>query len=482
MDEFLQDIYTSVFKQWILQQTSEEYHLALSEKDENIIIIETDYSHSEITFNPYNIIELSVTNTMSDTVEFYLHFQMLNLKHAVQLFSEMLDCIKKLVSRPKLKVLLSCSSGFTTGMFAEKLNQAAELLGLDFTFTAVAYSELFEVGQDFDVILLAPQISYAHARVQEILHKQLVLNIPPQTFAKYDATKVFELLEEEIKNYTKKKNMQSTPLDNKKSNLLSAKILCISLIRENCHFCIHYRLYQKGNILMENEVIKKNVDAKDLYDILNVVLSRHKDVKMTGITVPVSVNQREIKFLLEYLNNLDGIKQLSQKYKMKFMLSNDANCIALGYYASQEKYDSVSVLFQPILGHIGGVGSVYKGHLIEGHMNLAGEVQYLPFDFPKNFEEMAKTPEDNIRLASKALVSVTAILSPEVLLLYSQMIYDINALKAEMKKYLPEAYIPELIVLDSIREYILLGQMISCGKILLKEEKKELEAEKAKSA
>ena len=44
--------------------------------DPDVIVIRTDYSYSEISFNPLNIIELSVTNTATNNVEFYLHFQM----------------------------------------------------------------------------------------------------------------------------------------------------------------------------------------------------------------------------------------------------------------------------------------------------------------------------------------------------------------------------------------------------------------------
>ena len=56
-----------------------------------------------------------MSNTYLHTDEFYLHFQMKNMKHALELFNEMLEIIQTLVNRPQVKILLSCSGGLTTG-------------------------------------------------------------------------------------------------------------------------------------------------------------------------------------------------------------------------------------------------------------------------------------------------------------------------------------------------------------------------------
>lgn len=109
MDEFLRDIYMSVFKRWILNQQSDAYRTSIDPKDDTVIILETDYSHSEITFNPGNIIELNVQNTFNHRVEFYLHFQMKTLKHAKELFEEMIAVVKETVGKPVVNILLSCT-------------------------------------------------------------------------------------------------------------------------------------------------------------------------------------------------------------------------------------------------------------------------------------------------------------------------------------------------------------------------------------
>ena len=60
MDEFLRDIHTMIFKEWILMQDQANYKIRLDSHNANIIVIETNYSYSEVTFNTMNIIELSV--------------------------------------------------------------------------------------------------------------------------------------------------------------------------------------------------------------------------------------------------------------------------------------------------------------------------------------------------------------------------------------------------------------------------------------
>ena len=94
MDEFLSDVYTVVFKQWILEREHKNYNVYLSKKDDSIIVLETKYCHGEVRFNRMNIIEFEVTNKVDNSIEFYLHFQMKTLKHAIELFEEMLETVE----------------------------------------------------------------------------------------------------------------------------------------------------------------------------------------------------------------------------------------------------------------------------------------------------------------------------------------------------------------------------------------------------
>ena len=462
MDEFLRDIHTQIFKLWILGQKRFDYDVFLSEENDNIIIIETDYSHSEITFNEFNIIELIVTNTIKNKVEFYLHFQMKTLKHATELFEEMLECIKKLVDKPPVKVLLSCSGGLTTSFFVEKLNEAANILSLNFEFDAVAYNSLYEKGRQYDVILLAPQISYMHASVQALLKDKLILKIPSVIFAKYDAKALLDLVHQEYEvNHVKV--TPSKPLSLKQAIYHNNKILSIGMIRLDEQVHIVYRVYDEQNhILHDNEIIKNKISLDDIYDVLDVVLAKYSDIKLVGLSMPGIINDGHLTLNRSGFHDSAVVESLSSRYEQKFVLCNDVNCVAVGYYISQDEYASLSFLFQPQGGYPGGVGNIFKGQLIRGRKNIAGEVQYLPLNLSNSIAELGKTPEGTLELVAQTLVSVISVIGPEVIVLASRLISNHLKLINEMTKYIPREYIPKIIQIDDMKEYILLGQMALC--------------------
>lgn len=462
LDEFLRDIHMMVFRQWILYQKSEDYQLFVSEKNDQVIVIKTDYCHGEIVFNPMNIIELSVTNTVNDKMEFYLHFQMKTMKHAIELFEEMLETIRKLVNKPVTKVLLSCSSGLTTGFFAEQLNEAVQMLSLDYEFSAVAYSELFEVGEHYDVILLAPQISYMHARTQEILKDKIVLKIPSQIFAKYDVGMTLTFIHEEMENNKEKEKSQMQPLSLKKAISQDERILVIALMRKIDNYYWFYRVYEKETILFDNEVIKKNIRLRDICDILDTVFAQYDHINLVGISMPGIINDGRLSLEKQGFHDYDVISYLKQRYSQQFILCNDVNCVALGYYESQDQYCSLSFLYQPKPGNVGGVGSIYKGQLIEGKAHIAGEVQYLPMNLSKERSCLSKTPEGCLELVAQTVASIICLLGPEAVLVACQLICDVDDLVKEVEKYIPASYIPEIILVTDLKEYILLGQMILC--------------------
>ena len=464
MDEFLRDIHTSIFKQWILSQKTENYDIALDPNRDNVIVIKTKYSYSEVIFNEMNIIELSVKNLTNEEVEFYLHFQMKTMKHAVELFYEMLESIKKLIDKPIMKILLSCSGGLTTSYFASKMNEAAKLLFLDYKVDAIGYNELFNVGDQYDVIMLAPQISYMHAKVQEILKNQIVLKIPSAVFAKYDVGKTLSIIIEARREKKEKQVQEEKPLSLKTAHHHDTKILCLSLIRNSERVHIAYRLYDENNqILLDNEIIKIRMSYQDIFDIIDTIIIQYSDIKIIGLSTPGIINNGYIYSTnVNGLDNVNLYEKFKEKYNQKLIISNDVNAVAVGYYASQDRYSSLSFLFQPI-SYYGGVGNIVGGKLLQGHFHIAGEVQYLPLALSDDKLVLNKTPEGALELVAKTLVSVISLLGPELIVYCCGLIPQIDELKKEIEKSIPKEYIPDIVKIDYLQNYILLGQMILCA-------------------
>ena len=119
----INDALVQQFREWVLTQTSPKYNLFVNKKDENVIVLETKYCRGEVTFFPMDIIQLSVLNLETNHHDFYLHFQMHTLGHAMKLFEEMMETVQELTVEAPTRILLCCTSGLTTGFFAENMRK-----------------------------------------------------------------------------------------------------------------------------------------------------------------------------------------------------------------------------------------------------------------------------------------------------------------------------------------------------------------------
>lgn len=460
-----------LFRSWIMTRTSPEYQLYQKENEPDTIVLETDYCRGEVSFYPKEIIQLSVLNTRTDRHEFFLHFQIHTLEHACNLFEEMWEAIIELANKPTARILLCCTSGLTTGFFAAKLNESARLLSLDYDFHAVPYRELFQVGGQYDIVLLAPQIFYAYEDIKKILPDQVVLKIPPKIFAAYDVGKLLQEIGPHLERKNQKKGpgedarLKPQPLLLKQDIHVDGSTLAIALIDEKgrqYHYA--YRVYDKANhVLHDGNMFKRHLALSDLYDICDTVFAHFPDIDVIGLAMPGIINDGRVSLLGRGIDNVDVVGMLAEKYHKKVVLENDANSIAIGYYASQDRYSSLSLLFQPSIGSSGGVGSIHNGQIITGLHHVAGEVQYLPFYRNSELAALWKTPEGSVQLATQIMATLISILGPELIILSSQLIIHADSLVKKLEEYIPRAYIPEVVLITNVREYMLLGMMVTCA-------------------
>lgn len=460
MDDFLRDIHTLIFKQWILCQSIKGCKMSLKTSgDEEEIYLETERSFGKAAFHKNNVIELVLENRQTGSVDFYLHFQMQTLKHAAGLFHELVNTMIHAQERKKLRILLSCTSGLTTSFFAESLNDAARTIMLDYEFSAVSFNELADQGNDYDVILLAPQIAYQQAYIQSVLHRVPVEAIAPHVFAQYDCGAIFKQIELALK-----KDIPEVPLLQLKVNInYPEKILSIGVLKSRIHAHIVYRVYQQEEILTNGEMIKPNIDIHDYNDIVNLCLLEHPDLKIVGIAMPGIIQGGHLTMLGEGFDHCDVVGYLRNKHpNISFSLDNDVNAIVSGIYAVNTGYDTMSFYFLPKGNKIGGVGNIFKGQIVKGRQNIAGEVQYLPLNYSKSTEELAKTIEGSTEIVAKTLVSIISILGPDLIAYYCSNVPSIDDLKEEMSRYIPDEYIPVIKKIDNMQEYILFGEMIMC--------------------
>ena len=91
-----------------------------------------------------------------------------------------------------MKILLVCAAGLSTSILMKKVADYADKNGIDLAIQAVAIGEYKRVCNDFDVILLGPQVSYQKDSVAAGSGKPTAV-IPPQDYGMGNAANVLEL-------------------------------------------------------------------------------------------------------------------------------------------------------------------------------------------------------------------------------------------------------------------------------------------------
>ena len=93
-----------------------------------------------------------------------------------------------------MRILFICGNGVSSGMIAARTAKAGQSKGHDVETEAYSYAELSEVIDDFDVVLLAPQMKCNEDMVKEICeeHNRKYAIIDNYAFSTLDGAKCFE--------------------------------------------------------------------------------------------------------------------------------------------------------------------------------------------------------------------------------------------------------------------------------------------------
>lgn len=461
---FEQEKILQSFKEKILTTNLEVGEI--SEVDGNIEI-KTSYAVGKINFYALDvlIVEMSVTNFADDENKFYLHFELRDLNYASELFSEMLQTIIELKDKQTLKILLSCTGGLTTGFFADKLNETAKMLSLNYEFNAVPFHRLYEVARDYSMILLAPQIAYQAQKAAEILPDSLVLKIPPKVFASYDSGEMLKFIRESLDNW-KKTTAERIIAKVKKGIVTDAKILSIAILPSKKDNRIAYKIYKKGEVIFEETVIKNKLNLiNDLCDILDTVGLRCKKFKAVGIATAGAIHNGHLDLKEHISPEFNLQKFLEEKYKIPVTITNNLKAASLGYYVQQDKYENILFISRPYGFRSGGMGMVLNGKVFDGAHNMAGEVRYAMESFVE-YEDWQKNftidPEKVLESLSVEIRIGISVIDPEVICLRSDMTPDLEEVKNKVAEVVPKEYLPEFIKFraEDMQELALLGEMI----------------------
>lgn len=413
------------------------------------------------SFDTYRILELKIENTLKEKTTFYLHFELKELQRAEDLFLEMMESFHEQISRKAVSVLLCCTSGITTSYFASKLNEAGVVLNLDYSFDAVPYTDFFAKVYQYDVVLLAPQIAYTYEKIRTMFPKILVLCIPTSAFAAYDASAVLLQLQKELHKREEQEETRKLPLERQVlKSLSSTLVVCIQV--QEASVRIGCRIYAYGKILYDATILKDIYRLRDLEDAIDVAMVQYPDIERICVVTPGVISHGHLTFRSADILDEDIYSLFKDRYHRPLSFLNDANAMALGYYTGQHTYSNICFYFHPIATRTSGIGYVVDGKLMKGRNNLCGEMQYVAktLKLDRDTSEKYLSPQGALELVNKYLVGVIAHVDPEVIVVYCNLIPDLNELRKELEKTIQPAFIPDLVRATECMEYMFLGGLM----------------------
>lgn len=451
------------FRAWIRKQTNRGY--TLTEQNPDSFRLETPYGHTDIRFYD-NIAELSVIRNKDDELRYYLHFEVLDEEHAVGLYREMEEALLSLEKEKTLHVVLSCTSGATTGFLAEKLNQAADLMGLDYRFDGVSYYLLYDKAEEADIILLAPQIRYLQKKIEIAWPTKTILPIPTKLFTSNNTGGILDFVEETIRK------KQEDRLDGEEREDRQARldrdpsledyiVLQIMILFDYGQLKVRMRLRDHGELVLEETSLHKRLTNSGIRGEIEYCLAGVDHCDLISIAMPGEVSDGRIIRATAAMNfsNERLAESIEHIFHTHCYLVNSVNAAVYGYAIEHPEYRNVSMLSQPFGTPGSGQGNVVNGQLVVGKEGIAGESDYFisRMQFSGPLRKLAKTEQGQMEIVLANILPTISLFGPDVFLLRTPMVSNMDEVHSRLRMFLPERVIPELLFISDMSELVFTG-------------------------
>ncbi len=194
MDDFFRNENIEIFKKWIYFQILNNQKLLLESYDDCHYKMCYKDKVAYLVIWPQGIIE--ETMSQGDKILFYLHYQFYNFYFAKDLFYRMIDKLTEEIVILDRNILLCCTSGMTTSFFADKMNKYCQLNQKLYHFQATSIYNLDELYQNYQFILIAPQLKYKIAELSSKYTSASIQSIDSLVFATYDCQSLLKQIED----------------------------------------------------------------------------------------------------------------------------------------------------------------------------------------------------------------------------------------------------------------------------------------------
>lgn len=189
MDQFYQNIYSDLFYYWVIGKKADfhQHHILMSKVDngDSARIIRFDLTNATAYLKIWkeDLVEEEIIDENGEHL-FYLHYHINDIRQCRYLFYEFYKVILHHNNQIKIKVALCCSGGLSTSLFSIKLAELVDLEKLNYDLVAISIYHLRYQLNDFDAILLAPQIAYLEPAILKATDRKIpIFCIEPIDFA-----------------------------------------------------------------------------------------------------------------------------------------------------------------------------------------------------------------------------------------------------------------------------------------------------------
>ena len=456
------------FREWVLSRRIRG--CTISWTDNEHISLATESMFGRITFYPRNdgpeIVQMKIVRKNDGQPMFRVRFELNDELRSEELFMEMAEVLERTDLRGVTRVLLCCNAGITTGIYQRRLNALAESLSLHYEFSAKPLDLAIRRNEQYDVIMVAPQLGYRRSDAQAAYPNAMVIEIPGAIFARFDVDATLHLLLDAVGEGIERNAAGSSlrmvrPVDRK------CDVMVLTAQQREDTSVIGYRVFKGDEVALDGTVYKKHVNFRDIEDVLATVKVDGIDVSAldaVGIALPGIINRESVSMPATDLRDYDLGRQLEKRYGIEVYLDNDANAAAMGCYMTQDKYDSAVFHIQRTGQLPCSEGIVSDGHLVKGRLNYAGEMEPVlwlmglsgdPLEMPWTYEGMTE-------IVANYLVASICTVSPDVVYVSSPLVRDMDELREWLWRTIPMAYVPDLVWVDDPRELIYVGELALC--------------------
>lgn len=182
LEQFYQSLYHELFYHWIVSNESkyanDSIHLekqSIADKCE-ILIFHMHNVYGKVTIWSHNIVEEEIHQKQNDQLLFYLHFTIVNIAQASQLFLKFYQTLIHEDQKKDYQIALCCTGGFSTALFVEKMQEVCDLENAHLQLSSLSLEKLYQTYDQYDAIYLAPQISYMRPKLMLLVKNQIPIH------------------------------------------------------------------------------------------------------------------------------------------------------------------------------------------------------------------------------------------------------------------------------------------------------------------